>query len=116
MLAFQSALPTAYPANLLPLSYYLSTTIAFASPAYFRLSGTSMATPMVSGAAALMLQKNPSLSPDQVKARLMRTASKSFPSTSHRVGPRDRKALYQPVRHLHCGRWIPGCVGGDEQQ
>jgi serine protease AprX len=45
---------------------------------YFRLSGTSMATPVVSGAVALMLQQNPSLTPDQVKARLMKTAWKGF--------------------------------------
>src|SRR5207302_355759 len=51
---------------------------AFGSPSYFRLSGTSMATPVVSGAAALLLQKDPSLTPDQVKARLMKTAWKGF--------------------------------------
>jgi len=45
---------------------------------YFQLSGTSMATPVVSGAVALMLQHNPSLTPDQVKARLMLTAWKNF--------------------------------------
>jgi serine protease AprX len=48
------------------------------TPRYFRLSGTSMATPLVSGAVALMLQQNPSLTPDQVKARLMKTAWKGF--------------------------------------
>ena len=46
---------------------------------YFTLSGTSMAAPVVSAAAAILLQKNPSLTPDQVKARLMKTASKQFP-------------------------------------
>ncbi|HWD41628.1 MAG TPA: S8 family peptidase [Fimbriimonas sp.] len=46
------------------------------SKAYFCLSGTSMATPVVSGAAALMLQVNPSLTPDTVKARLMISADK----------------------------------------
>jgi serine protease AprX len=45
---------------------------------YFVLSGTSMATPIVSGAVALMLQQTPSLTPDQVKARLMKTAWKGF--------------------------------------
>ena len=45
---------------------------------YFRLSGTSMATPLVSGAVALMLQQSPSLTPNQVKARLMKTAWKNF--------------------------------------
>src|SRR5260370_32852285 len=39
-----------------------------------------MATPMVSGAAALLLQKNPNLTPDQIKARLMKTARKILPS------------------------------------
>jgi serine protease AprX len=48
------------------------------SSKYFVLSGTSMATPVVSGAVALMLQQTPSLTPDQVKARLMKTAWKGF--------------------------------------
>ncbi|MFL6302337.1 MAG: S8 family peptidase [Candidatus Sulfotelmatobacter sp.] len=43
---------------------------------YFTLSGTSMATPAVAGAAALMLEEQNTLTPDQVKARLMKTAYK----------------------------------------
>src|SRR5256884_3060464 len=52
------------------------------STSYMRLSGTSMATPVVSGAAVLLHQQNPNLTPDQVKARLMKTASKNFPAYS----------------------------------
>jgi len=41
---------------------------------YIRMTGTSMSTPIVSGAVALLLQRRPDLTPDQVKAVLMSTA------------------------------------------
>jgi serine protease AprX len=41
---------------------------------YFRMSGTSMAAPVVAGTVALMLQREPNLTPDQVKYRLKATA------------------------------------------
>jgi serine protease AprX len=41
--------------------------------AYFRLSGTSMSTAVVSGVAALMLEKRPGLTPNQVKGAILGT-------------------------------------------
>jgi serine protease AprX len=41
---------------------------------YFTLTGTSMSTGVVSGVAALSLQRRPDLSPDQLKALLVGTA------------------------------------------
>ncbi len=43
---------------------------------YMRLSGTSMASPVVAGAAALLLNSDTTLTPDTIKARLMLTAQK----------------------------------------
>ena len=43
---------------------------------YFKGSGTSQAAAIVSGVAALMIQANPSLTPDVLKATLMGTAKK----------------------------------------
>ena len=48
---------------------------------YFRLTGTSMATGVVSGVVALLLQQQPALTPDQVKAVLTGTA-RAFGQTS----------------------------------
>ncbi len=47
--------------------------------ALFRMSGTSMAAPMVAGAVALLLEDEPNLTPDQVKYRLMATANSNWP-------------------------------------
>jgi serine protease AprX len=77
---------TRYGAGFLARSYDASNTVspttywptapAGTASQYFKLSGTSMAAPVVAGAAAMMLQKYPTLSPDAVKARLMMSADK----------------------------------------
>ena len=52
----------------------LSGTVPTASEPYLSLSGTSMSAPVVSATIALMLQANPSLTPNAVKAILQFTA------------------------------------------
>jgi len=82
--AVNSNLANLYSAtNQVPFSAYSYIPLPLNSLMYFRLSGTSMAAPVVSGAAALLLQKDPTLTPDTVKARLMISADKwGFPDGS----------------------------------
>ncbi len=68
--------------NLVPFSAYIYGGSSSPSRTYFQLSGTSMATGVVSGMVADLLQARPTMTPDQVKARLMKTASKAFPASS----------------------------------
>ena len=78
LLAPNSTLALAYPKTLISNSLFESLSASGKSGDYFTLSGTSMAAPVVSGAAALLIQQHPSLTPDQVKARLMKTATKAL--------------------------------------
>src|SRR5438034_60469 len=60
-----SYIDTNYPTGLVP---------GDTTGRFFRGSGTSQATAVVSGAAALLLQQRPTLTPDQVKKLLTSTA------------------------------------------
>ena len=80
-------LPKQFPGNEIPYSLYQTNGNSTASSTYYRLSGTSMAAAVVSGAIADLLQVQPQLTPDQIKARLMKTASKNFPYSSSTPDP-----------------------------
>ena len=82
-----STLFNQYPGNQVPNSFYINGGNSASSSSYFTLSGTSMAAGVVSGVVADLLQKSPSLTPDQVKARLMKTAWKSLPAFSSATEP-----------------------------
>jgi serine protease AprX len=64
------------------------------APGYMWMSGTSFAAPVVSGAAALILTKNPNLTPDQVKGALMYTAAPTAAGKALGVGEVNAKAAY----------------------
>jgi len=57
--------------------YLMDGTVATSYRPYLSLSGTSQAAPVVAGAVALMLQANPELTPNAVKAILQYTAEDS---------------------------------------
>ena len=79
LLASGSTLDAMYPGDEVSPAVYGGS----GNPKYMKLSGTSMATPIVSGAAALLLEQDPSTTPDVIKARLMKSAYKYFPQYSH---------------------------------
>ena len=57
-------------------AYDIQSTYPVAKGSYYAMSGTSMATPMVTGVAALMKSVNPNITPAQIKSYLMNTTDK----------------------------------------
>jgi serine protease AprX len=72
---------------------------------YFRLSGTSMAAPVVSGVAALVIAQNPSLTPNEVKKILTRSArAMAYPATQVGAGAVDALAAVRLAKQGGVGR------------
>ena len=69
-----SYIDTTYPQNLISVADYVPGAPDDADPSYLMLSGTSTSAPVGAGVAALMIGRDPSLSPDDVKVRMIGTA------------------------------------------
>jgi serine protease AprX len=75
--ALGSTLDSSYPALRVKYSAFnTDPNKANLDSPYFELSGSSMATAVVSGMAAILIQAEPSITPDTVKARFMKSAEK----------------------------------------
>ena len=55
---------------------------------FVRKSGTSMATPIVAGASALLLERYPKMKPEEVKLRLYNTCKKDSITEGKKLGNR----------------------------
>ncbi|MFE2632650.1 S8 family serine peptidase [Streptomyces sp. NPDC059374] len=85
---------------------------------YVSLSGTSMATPHVAGAAALLVQQHPDWSPQQLKDALTSTASTvtGTGATEQGGGRVDLAAATGPIIATGSLALAPMSVGGDQEQ
>jgi serine protease AprX len=78
---------------------------------YFQAGGTSMATAVVSGAVALVLQAHPDWTPDEVKAAVVSTASNVQGGREIRV---DKTVEANPGVDRSAQHWpVNGLVDGD---
>jgi serine protease AprX len=89
-------------------------TIPTATEPYLALSGTSMASPVVSGTIALMLQANPGLTPNLVKAILQYTAeNKHFKPLAQGAGFLNARGAVEMARSFAAGRSLSRSRLGD---
>jgi len=81
-----SYIDTNFPDNVIPVANFAPTAPTETASNYLMLSGTSTSAPVVAGAAALMIGADSSLSPDDVKVRLMGTADPVADASANQQG------------------------------
>ena len=83
------------------------------APGYMWMSGTSFSAPVVSGAAALILAKNPGWTPDKVKGALMLTARPTAAGVALGVGEVNAKAAFDATNPPNPNLALNQFVGSD---
>ena len=93
--------PNSYLYHTRPEARIAGTTDPGYSP-YFSLSGTSQAAPVVAGTVALMLQANPLLTPNAVKAIIQYTASShsAYDALTQGAGFLNARGAVELARHF----------------
>jgi len=111
------------PDVMAPGAQVLSSTLPeFAGDQYAVLDGTSFSAPHIAGVAALLTQRHPTWTPQQMKSAIMSTAGPSFADTSGtqeasvivegaglaRVGAADRPLIFSDPQSLSFGYLVAG--------
>jgi serine protease AprX len=92
------------PGSYLDTQYPDRVTLARNGSTYFRLSGTSMATAVTTGAAGLLFQQQPNLRPDNVKSVLANTTQPyGWAASSARVPSADGNGLVDALAATYGG-------------
>jgi len=101
---------------VIPLADFAPTAPAGTVSDYLKLSGTSASAPVVAGAAALMIGADPSLTPDDVKVRLMGTADPVAGATEHQQGAGTLDVDEALAATAHASGWALSATLGDGRE